>query len=289
MHSRLAIGAAVAGLASYLPLASAWTAPEYSGFNKQWESTFQGDTGTFPSDADWSPIAGYNVNGNVELQEYKVSTSNLQLSGGDTLQIFPLRDSSVLTGWSSARIESTYDFSPTDGRVTKAEVAVRLGLNGDNAGMWPAVWMLGRNIGEVGWPACGELDLFEMRNGDLIGHGVVHCDVYPGGICNEGTGITGETTVPNNDWHTWTVEWNLASDDWRADTITWYMDGNQYHQISGGSIGNEDVWKSLAQNPMYFIINVAVGGLFPGNPVDGTVEGANAMLEVGYLAVYESV
>jgi beta-glucanase (GH16 family) len=278
---------AAAGIAGSLPIVSAWVAPEYDGFNKDWESVFIGDSGTLPSEEKWNFIDA-NLGVNAELQFYKKSTNNVQLSGGETLQIIPRRDGNIATGWTSGRLESKYKIVPEDGKITKAEAVVRFGTNGGKAGMWPAVWMLGDNVGQVGWPACGELDLFEMRNGDMMGHGVVHCDVYPGGICNEGSGIVADVHIPDADWTTWSVVWDQTKGNWMDDTITWYMDGVQYHQISGGRIGNFDVWKSLAQNPMFFIINVAVGGLFPGNPDGNTADGFDSMLEVGYIAAYKS-
>ena len=54
--------------------------------------------------------------------------------------------------------------------------------------------------------------------------------------------------------------WDRTSSDWRAQTITWYMNGQQFQQISGGLINNQAVWASLAASPMFFILNVAVGG-----------------------------
>ena len=64
--------------------------------------------------------------------------------------------------------------------------------------------------------------------------------------------------------------WDRRPGDWTQETITWFMDGQQYHQVSGARIGNFNVWASLAHNPMYFILNVAVGGSWVSSYLSGT-------------------
>ena len=67
-------------------------------------------------------------------------------------------------------------------------------------------------------------------------------------------------SIPNQDWQQWRIIWDRTPGDWRAQTITWYMNGQQFQQISGGLINDQAVWTSLAASPMFFILNVAVGG-----------------------------
>lgn len=249
-------------LATLLPLATAWDGPQYSGYSRLWQSTFPSAAGTLPSGNDWNIVTG-DLGVNAELQTYTSSTSNVQCSGGGTLQLVPWRDGSRPGGWTSGRIESRYVFTPAPGRVTMGEAQIRFGsaATWQKQGIWPAFWMLGDSIRHgQGWPACGELDIMETVNGQLTGHGTVHCDVYPGGICNEGTGIGGTIGIPNQDWHTWRIMLDRTAGNWQAETITWFMDGQQFHQISGSRIGNENVWNSLCHSPLYFILNVAVGG-----------------------------
>jgi len=240
----------------------AWDAPGYSGFNRIWQDPFSGASGTLPDTSRWNIIDGY-LNVNAELEVYTSSTRNVQRSGGDTLQLVPWRDASALKGWTSGRVESKYVFTPQAGKVTRAEAQIRFGTCAVNnkAGIWPAFWMLGDILRRGGsWPSCGELDIMETVNGQLTGHGTVHCDVYPGGICNEGTGIGNTIGIPDQSWHNWRIEINRAKGSWRDETITWFMDGRQYHQITGARINNERVWNTLAHSPLYFILNVAVGG-----------------------------
>lgn len=251
--------AAVAALASF---ADAWAPPNYGGFNLVWQEAFGGGGGSSPNGGNWNIING-NLGVNNELQTYTSSTRNAQLSGGGTLQLVPWRDGAYPGGWSSGRMESKYVFTPQAGKLTRVEAAIRFGGNnpGNKQGIWPAFWMLGNSIRNgAPWPGCGEIDILETVNGQLTGHGTLHCDVFPGGICNEGLGIGSTVGIPNQDWHNWRVEVDRRPGNWQDQSITWYMDGQQFHQIRGSRINNFNVWASIAQSPLFIILNVAVGG-----------------------------
>lgn len=99
----------------------------------------------------------------------------------------------------------------------------------------------------------------EAVNGVLTGYGTAHCGTYPGGVCNEGNGIQGSVGIPDQGWHVWRVEWDRSSGYWATETIRWSMDGGVFHSIAGAQVG-EGIWSALAHSPMYFILNVAVGG-----------------------------
>ncbi|KAK4238995.1 concanavalin A-like lectin/glucanase domain-containing protein [Achaetomium macrosporum] len=266
---------------------SAWDAPGYSGYSLRWQDTFAGPSGNLPNENNWNIIDGY-LNVNAELETYKRNPRQVQTSGGNTLQIVPWNDGG---SWTSGRIESKYTFTPENGKRTMAEAAIRFGGNpiDTKQGIWPAFWLLGDSLRRGGsWPACGELDILETVNGQLTGYGTAHCDVYPGGICNEPTGRGATIAIPNQDWQTWRIVWDRTNGDWRAQSITWYMNGQQFQQITGAQINNEDVWNTLAASPLYFILNVAVGGNWPGYPNSATQGGYGAMMEVGYVAHYSS-
>ncbi|KAJ9131631.1 Secreted glucosidase [Pleurostoma richardsiae] len=216
-------------------LVASWDAPSYSGFSLVWQATFPSAAGTLPSSDNWNIITG-NLGVNSELETYTSSTSNVQCSGGGTLQLVPWRDSSVSGGWTSGRIESKYTFTPVAGEKTMVEAEIRFGTNAvaNKQGLWPAFWMLGDSLRNGGsWPACGELDVMETVNGVLTTYGTAHCGVYPGGPCNEGTGIGGHTSLPDQGWHTHRLQFDRSSNNWATETITWYLDGVQYFQIVG--------------------------------------------------------
>lgn len=233
--------------------------PIYNGYHLVWTDPFEGPRDISPNTKNWNIITG-NPGDNGELEVYSSSTQNLRLSGEGTLEIIPLNDNGT---WTSGRIESVYVFTPASGAMTRVEAPIRFGNNpiSDKQGFWPAYWLLGNSIREgTSWPECGELDILEMIDGQLTGYGTAHCDVYPGGICNEPTGLGASIAVPNQDWHTWRMEWDRTTGNWTTESIVWSMDGKAFHTLTGSDIGDEDVWSTLCHDPLYFILNMAVGG-----------------------------
>lgn len=233
-------------------------APAYAEYKKVWEEAFDGSPGQIVDESTWNIITEINVNN--ELQKYTRSPENLQLSGGGTLQIIPrLKDGQ----WTSGRIESKYVFTPQAGRRTMAEARLRFGdsTQAGKKGYWPAFWLLGDSMRHgIAWPACGEIDVMERINGESTAFGTLHCDIYGGGACNTPTGITQRVPLANNDWHNWRIVWDRTKDNWMEQSMTWFLDGNQFHQITGARLNSEASWKAVAQSPVYFILNLAVGG-----------------------------
>lgn len=227
------------------------------------------------------------IDTNDEEQSYTSATANLQISGGGTVQFVPWKSSSGQ--WTSGRIESLATWTPAAGNLMKVEVSLRMGSNsaGDSQGMWPAVWMMGDSIHHgTEWPACGEIDIFESVNKAGSVYGTVHCTAdacYPDGI----EGLGGSTAI-DDDWHTYAVKIDRTSNDWSTESISFTKDGDSYFTVTGATIGDESVWATLAHSPLYLIMNLAVGGSWPGDPNSSTLDGYGNMLEVEYAAVYTS-
>ncbi|KAL2267357.1 hypothetical protein VTJ83DRAFT_4634 [Remersonia thermophila] len=264
----------------------AWAPPAYPDYQLVWSDAFYGGPGQLPNETNWN-ILNTNLGVNNELQTYRRDRRNVQISGGRTMQLVPWRDETL--GWTSGRVESKYVFVPQPGKKTMAEAMIRFGsYPADNKqGMWPAFWLLGDAIRHgTGWPACGELDIMEMVNGLLTGYGTIHCNVYPGGVCNEPTGRGGSVAMPSQEWNRWRIVWDRTTEDWLSETITWFMNDEQFFQVRGDQINNHEVWSTLTAKPLYFILNVAVGGTWPGYPNDKTKDGYGAMMEVAYVAQY---
>ncbi|KAL4723795.1 hypothetical protein ACLX1H_009439 [Fusarium chlamydosporum] len=272
----------LAGLASVV---SATTAPNRPGLKLIWKDEFDGCQGCTPKTSNWN--TALNINSNNELQVYSTSNKNIQLSGGDTLQLVPWKDGKG--EWTSGRLESTKAWHADKNKALRVEASIRMGTSARKQGMWPAFWMLGDALRHgTEWPLCGEIDIFERVNGDMTGFGTVHCGHEGGGPCNEPDGLGKPVPIPDNEFHAWSVVIDRRADSWRNEKITWLLDGAPFHSITGSTLNDEGTWATLAHSPMYVLLNVAVGGNWPGNPNSATEPGYKNMMEVAYVAVYES-
>ncbi|KAL6409043.1 endo- -beta-glucanase [Ilyonectria robusta] len=271
--------------ASLPALAAAIQAPNINGFNIVWQDAFSGCQGCSVDLDTWNVALDVSVNN--ELQEYTESNSNIQLSGGDSLQLVPCKSDNGQ--WTSGRIESKKTWMAQPGRIMRVEAQLRTGDALSKQGMWPAFWMLGDAIRHgTEWPTCGELDIFERVNGDLTGYGTVHCGQLGGGVCDEPNGLGKAVAIPDNNLHFWAIVIDRTSGNWQTETITWLFDGAPFHSLVGSDLGDEGTWGTLAHSPMYILLNVAVGGNWPGYPDEATESGYANMMEVMYVAVYES-
>lgn len=186
----------------------------------------------------WSP--GYV---NSEMQAYVDRTDNIRQEGG-SLVIQGKNDWYNGYEYTSGRIE-TYA-SWTYGRI---EARIQLPTF---QGSWPAFWMLGSNIGSYGWPGCGELDIMEHVNTNSTIVGSIHWD-------NGGYSLYNGTTTTNvGGWHVYAVEWDSSS-------IRWYVDSNNY--LTANIAGNINSTEEF-HRPFYIILNLAIGGNWPGFSID---------------------
>lgn len=199
------------------------------------------------------------INTNAELQTYTADTSNLQYSGGGTVQFVPWLSSS--DEWTSGRIETKTSWTPEAGKKMRIEASARTG--GEAAagaqGMWSAIWMMGDKIRRgTGWPECGEIDIMEMVDGLDTIYGTIHC-TDP--ICQPDTGKGYQGSVAtDSSWHTYGVLIDRTPADWTAETINFMKDGATYFTIYGSDVNNQTMWANLAHSPLYLIMNQAVGG-----------------------------
>jgi beta-glucanase (GH16 family) len=146
-------------------------------------------------------------------------------------------------------------------------------------GIWPAFWMLGNDIGAVSWPACGEIDIMEnIGREPTTVHGTVHGPGYSGAA-----GIGAAYGLPDgapfaDDFHVFAIEWEPQA-------IRWYVDGALYHTLTPAALPAGARW--AFDHPFFMLLNVAVGGNWPGNP-DATTVFPQRML-VDYVRVYRAV
>lgn len=212
-------------------------------------------------------LTPFSLRVNNEVQDYTTSNQNLQISGGGTVQLVPVKSGNK---WTSGRIESQQAFTPQPGKVTMVEGVIRFGDNpiDRKQGIWPAFWLLGESIRHgTPWPICGELDIMETINGAPTAYGTVHCGPPQGGPCNEPVGRPSTVPLADNGWHRWAIKFDRTSSDWRSESIQWLVDGNVYNTLRGADINDQGIWGTLAHSPMFIILNVAVGGNWYVHPL----------------------
>jgi beta-glucanase (GH16 family) len=240
----------------------------------RWADEFDGPSGSAPDQTKWNYDIGGNGWGNNELETYTRRTDNAFLDGNGHLVIKVLKE--TLTGpdgikrdYTSARLLTKGKFTQRYGRI-EARIKLPFGQ-----GIWPAFWMLGDNIDAVGWPTCGEMDIMEnVGREPSINHGTLHGPGYSGGA-----GLTGLYTLPagqkfSDDFHTFAIEWEPQA-------IRFFVDDNLYQTKTPAEAAGKP-W--AFDHPFFILLNVAVGGSFPGNP-DATTTFPQTMT-VDYVRVY---
>jgi len=246
-----------------------------SGWKLVWSDEFDGPNGSAVDSSKWSFDVGGNGWGNNELETYTSRTANAHLEGG-LLVIKALKETftgpdGITRNYTSARLPTKKKFSQAYGRF-EARIKIPYGQ-----GLWPAFWMLGDNIDIAHWPNCGEIDIMEnIGKEPSIVHGTFHGPGYSGG-----SGVSAAYTLPNgrkfsDDFHTFAVEWE-------PNVIRFYVDGLLYRTRTPADLPAGTSW--VFDHPFFIILNVAVGGGWPGNP-DATTIFPQQML-VDYVRAYQ--
>ncbi len=242
------------------------TPENYAGYNLIWQDEFDG---TSLNLADWTfeIWAPYTVNN--ELQYYTDRSDNLYLSDG-ALVIEAKEESYSGADYTSARIITANKQSFTYGRVDIRAILP------EGQGLWPALWMLGENIFDIGWPACGEIDIMELVGHEpSTVHGTIHWGPEGQGYSNyigQGYSLSGEK---------FSDKYHVFSIIWEPNSITWLVDDNEFYSIT-----NDDVNGAYPFNQeFFFIFNVAVGGDWPGSP-DASTQFPQRMY-VDYIRIFQ--
>jgi beta-glucanase (GH16 family) len=229
---------------------------------------FDGPAGSFPDRRNWAPDVGGTGWGNDELQYY-TRAGNVFLDGEGHLVIEARRATQPLECWYgrcdyiSGKVTTKTGFAQRYGTF-EARVKSAVGT-----GMWGGFWLLGNNIDEVGFPESGEIDILETL-GDRVRDVEQHVQA-------PGLRWGAEHVLPAGqsvgDWHTYAVRWT-------ADTIDWYVDGRLTRTLTQEETG--DSW--VFDHPFYMLLNLSVGGEWPGPPNADTAF-PNRML-IDYVRVY---
>jgi len=247
---------------------------ESSDWKLVWSDEFNGANGSPVDAGKWVIETGGGGWGNDELEYYTSGPKNVYQQNGNLVinvrQEKYIGPGGVTRNYTSARLRTATKFAQAFGRF-EARIRIPRGQ-----GIWPAFWMLGADIGQAGWPACGEIDIMEnIGKEPALVHGTIH-----------GPGYSGEHSIgapfglPQGrafaeDFHVFAVEWEPKE-------IRFYVDKYLYETRTPPDLPAGARW--VYDHPFFLLLNVAVGGNWPGVP-DGSTVFPQTIL-VDYVRVY---
>jgi beta-glucanase (GH16 family) len=240
------------------------SADSYAGKTLVWSDEFNGDAIDLNN---WTYDLGAHGWGNQELQLYTSSSENSYVHEGNLLIV--AKDDGPM--YTSARMKSIDLQEFQYGRIDVRAVLPK------GQGIWPAIWMLGANYPSAGWPACGEIDIMELiGSAPNYVHGTVHYgnDYSQHQHTGQGTGIPFGQTFAD--------EFHVFSIDWNEQGITWLLDDEPFYSINQNVTGSQNY---PFDNPFFFILNIAVGGQWPGYPDESTE--FPQFMAVDYVRVFQ--
>lgn len=224
-----------------------------------WSDEFNGTT---IDNTNWKFETGAGGWGNNELEYYTSRPENAVLHNGNLL-IIARKEAYNGSSYTSARMKTQGLKNWTYGKI---EARIKLP---QTKGIWPAFWMLGENITNVSWPKCGEIDILEHVNTETVINGTIHWD-------NNGHAqYGGDTPCDVEKYHTYGIEWD-------SQAIKWLLDGKKFWEAN---INNGINSTSEFHQPFFILLNMAIGGNWPGNP-DATSIFPDTMF-VDYVRVYQ--
>ena len=227
------------------------------GWTLTWSDEFDGPDGSAVDPTKWKHDVGGGGWGNQEREYYTGGTANAVVQGGNLVITANPSGASPYSCWygacqyTSARLLTEGLFAQQYGRF-EARIQLPSGQ-----GLWPAFWMLGSNIDTVNWPACGEIDVMEnIGKEPSYNHGSLHAPGFPG------SGLTGQYALPggaklSDAFHVFAIEWDAAG-------VRFYVDDQLYETQTPANVPSGGTW--AFDHPFFLLLNVAVGGTWPGDP-----------------------
>ncbi len=224
-----------------------------------WSDEFSGLAGTSPDATKWEIDTGGTGFGNNELECYTAQPGNVSLDGLGDLALTAQRQTCTMAGntrsYTSGKVETVASVSAAYGSI-QARIALPAGR-----GLWPAFWALGADIGQVGWPACGEMDVMENLGQDP-GH---VCATIHGPLAGS-TAAYGLSTVARLSGKT--GAFHVYGVNWKPGFVQMTLDGVPYATYTPSSLGRGQQW--VFDHPFSLILDLAVGGNWPGAPTAAT-------------------
>jgi beta-glucanase (GH16 family) len=240
-----------------------------------WSDQFDGPAGTPPPASKWvHDVGAYGAPDN-ELETYTDSPANASDDGHGNLAIVARRQTvtgpdGLTRNYTSARLETQGLFSATYGLI-EARMKIPAGT-----GLWSAFWLLGNSINAAGWPSCGEIDVMETLGQDPFAvRGTIHGPDGRSGY-SRGRDLESASSLASG-FHVYGVSWSPNS-------ITWLLDGIPYATVTSADLAPGQAW--VFNQPFHLVLNLAVGGNWPGPPNAYTQ--FPATLLVNWVRVYDS-
>jgi beta-glucanase (GH16 family) len=236
-----------------------------------WHDEFDGPAGQLPDSTRWQFDVGTDW-GNLQLEYDTNRARNVSLDGHGNLVITAREEPFEGQPYTSGRIKTKELFERSHGRF-EARIQLPIGQ-----GIWPAFWMLGSNLDEVGWPQCGEIDIMEYRGHEPnLLHGTIHGPGYSGDDALGGT-LELEQGGFHEDFHQFAIEWS-------EDSIRWLLDDQVYHSVEAAELPAGTDW--VFNQPFFLLLNVSVGGRWPGAPDEHTIFPQS--MRVDWVRVYATL
>ncbi len=264
------------------------------GWNLNWVKVISGGDGGDPVDPNptvtwsdefdtinrsvWNFETGGGGWGNNELQYYTDgSNASIQYdpqAGSNVLVIEARQETGGACWWggnceyTSTRMNTRYNLSFQYGRM---EARIKLPRA---QGIWPAFWMLGDNFNTQGWPQGGELDIMEHVGTNNTTSGALH-----------GPGYFGSTPITGHLDHSTSIDsvYNVYAVEWDTNGMRWYVNDINFYSVTRAQVEQYGQW--VYDQPFWFLLNVAVGGNWPGDPNHATF--TTQRMYVDYVRVYQ--
>jgi len=246
------------------------------GYTLVWSDEFNGKDGSAPDSSKWTYDVGGDGWGNHELEYYTKRPENVGVEKGN-LVITARRESykgadGVTREYTSTRLKTQGLFAQAYGRF-EARIKLPAGQ-----GIWPAFWMLGEDISTAGWPKSGEIDIMEnIGKEPATNHGSLH---GPSSL-KPTSDLTSTFSLPpgqrlSDDYHLYAIEWEPS-------VARFYFDSTLYATFTPSQLPEGGKW--VYDHPFFILLNVAVGGDWPGSPDETTI--FPQKMFVDYVRVYQ--
>ncbi|MGH9703323.1 MAG: glycoside hydrolase family 16 protein [Candidatus Acidiferrales bacterium] len=273
----LAMAAVLFGMPLLLLRPAIANPPQLSrpGWTLVWSDEFEGHDGSAPDPRKWTYDLGGSGWGNDELQTYTLRSQNISIQNGKLI-IAAFHENytgpdGLAKDFTSARVKTQGLFAQEYGRF-EARIKIPYGQ-----GIWPAFWILGDNFAKDGWPACGEIDIMEnIGKEPAVIHGSLQGPGYSGA-----NHLSAAFHLPGG--RQFSDGFHIFAVEWEPNAVQFYVDSYLYSSFTSADVPGGKPW--VFNHKFFILLNVAVGGNWPGPPDSTTV--FPQVMQVDYVRVYK--